>query len=921
MTALTLKSYQQTALDALGAFARAARIKGPVLAFAEQAGRPYNADAFGTELPCVCLRIPTGGGKTVLAAHAVPLLAREWCHVDAPVAVWLVPSDAIRQQTLKALQTPGHPYRAALTAAYGEQLQVCTLDEVAQIAPPDWGRTAVVVVATMQSFRVEDAGQRTVYSFSERLEPHFKNAQAQNDGRALASLHGLPDAVVTAADAAQDTSGVLQGFVGQPRWSLANWLALHRPVLIVDEAHNTKTDKSFTALQRLNPAFILELTATPLAHKTNVLYHVSAQELAAEDMIKLPIVLAEHPEGWPQAVFGAVQTQRKLEAEALKDEADGHGYVRPIVLFQAQNQGEEMPPEKLRSYLIDQLKLPENQIAVATGTTRGLEDMDLAARSCPVRYVITVQALREGWDCPFAYVLCSLQKMTSATAVEQLLGRVLRMPQARRRGREALNRAYAHVCAAEFSSAAHALADRLIHHMGFEALDVASMIAAPAAYPLFGDLLDDLSSQSVGEYFDQNTPLALIPPALIASNFEWVQPTPELLALAGAQVHTIAGTPQLVLAGHIAHGTEALMLAQVRGPKKQEQLREQVAQHNALVAASVAPSTRGAVFAPLPPLGYRTAAQEPLWPLDREAVLETVELDLLSPQAVQLPGFHVVQESDVFMIDLQGERVTLRHADVQQMPMDYGSSSVTADTLVQWLDQSLHKTLHEPLRGITQPQRRAYLAAVVNHQLHACGVPLVMLTQARFQLARNIALHVADLRDTAAQRQFRQRVLQQGEAGAWLVEPDWAHPHVFSTGRYPAPVATRYSGRYQFAKHFFPVLADLKDDGQEFQCAQLIDAHPKVRHWVRNLDTAPCGFALPTSRGRFFADFVAELVDGRVAVLEYKGAHLLNDPYEIEKSQVGALWAQASDGRAVFGWLTQQRAGQDVQQQLNAVLT
>ena len=231
-----------------------------------------------------------------------------------------------------------------------------------------------------------------------------------------------------------------------------------------------------------------------------------------------------------------------------------------------------MPPEKLRSYLIEELKLPSNQIVVATGTTRELDDLNLASRSCPVRYVITVQALREGWDCPFAYVLCSLQKMTSATAVEQLLGRVLRMPQARRRGREALNRAYAHVCAAEFSSAAHALADRLIHHMGFEALDVASMIAAPAAYPLFG------------EDFEQNQPLALTQQALIASNFEALEATPELLALPGVQVHTIAGAPQLVVARHIADSTEALMLAQVRGPKKQEQLREQVAQHNALVA-------------------------------------------------------------------------------------------------------------------------------------------------------------------------------------------------------------------------------------------------------------------------------------------------------------------------------------------------
>ena len=445
MPSLTLKSYQQAALDTLVAFARATATKGAALAFRELAGRPYHADAFG-EVPCVCLRIPTGGGKTVMAAHAVPLLAREWCASDAPVAVWLVPSDTIRSQTLHALQTFGHLYREELTAAYGEGLRVCALEDVAQIAPSEWGRQAVVVVATIQSFRIEDAGQRNVYSFSEAFEPHFKGV----DARRLAALQGLPDAMVSAEEATHGGKGVLRGFVGQPRWSLANWLALHEPLLIVDEAHNTKTDKSFTALRRLNPSLILELTATPVTASTNVLYHVSAQELAAESMIKLPIALAEHPQGWPQAVFAAVQSQRGLEAEALKDEAEGHGYVRPIVLFQAQNANDEMPPEALRRYLVDELHIPDNWIAVATGDTRELEGLDLNARSCLVRFVITVQALREGWDCPFAYVLCSLQKLSSASAVEQLLGRVLRMPYAQRRGREALNRAYAHVCEAEF---------------------------------------------------------------------------------------------------------------------------------------------------------------------------------------------------------------------------------------------------------------------------------------------------------------------------------------------------------------------------------------------------------------------------------------------------------------------------------------
>lgn len=89
---------------------------------------------------------------------------------------------------------------------------------------------------------------------------------------------------------------------------------------------------------------------------------------------------------------------------------------------------------------------------------------------------------------------------------------------------------------------------------------------------------------------------------------------------------------------------------------------------------------------------------------------------------------------------------------------------------------------------------------------------------------------------------------------------------------------------------------------------------------MRNLDTAPCGFVLPTSRGRFFADFVAERVDGRVALLEFKGAHLVNDPYEIEKSQVGALWASTSGKRAVFGWLTMAQDDKGLAQQLDAAL-
>jgi type III restriction enzyme len=891
MTTLNLKSYQQAALDVLGQFARAAQLKGPALAFGEVVGRPYNPDPFG-EVPCVCLRIPTGGGKTLMAAHAVKVLAQQWRATDAPVAVWLVPSDTIRSQTLKALQTPGHPYREALEVSYGAGVRVCVLEDLAHIAPIDWGQQAVVVVATIQSFRIDDTDKRNVYSFSENFERHFKGCDAQR----LRVLHGLPDAVVTADEAQADNSGVLRGFVGQPRWSLSNWLALHEPLVIVDEAHNTKTDKSFTALKRLNPSAILELTATPIPTKTNVLYHVSAQELAAESMIKLPIALAEHPQGWQQAVFAAVQTQRALEGEALKDEAAGNGYVRPIVLFQAQNANDEVPPETLRTHLNEELHIPLDQIVVATGETRELEGLELSSRTCKVRFVITVQALREGWDCPFAYVLCSLQKLSSATAIEQLLGRVLRMPYAKARGREALNRAYAHVCEARFSTAASALADRLINHMGFEALDVASMVVQQSLLPLF----------------DENQALAPVEAAQVATDFVAPSPSPELQNAAGIALVQVDGEQRAVVTGHISAAVEALLVAQVRGPKKQAQVRDKVTQHNALVAAQTAPALRGEHFPPIPTLGYRSTPQGQLWPLEREAVLEMVELDLLTPEAVQLPGFQVVEQSNTFEIYLKDSQVKLRAADASQIAFDYGSSTITADDLVRWLDQSLFQKLPE----FTQRQRSSYFAAVVDHLMHERGVPLVTLAKARFKLAQDIEARVGDLKDKAAKTQFRQLVLEE----AWAIEPDWAHPLVFEANRYPAPAGSRYTGRWEFSKHFYPVLADLKDGGEEILCAQLIDSQPQVKRWVRNLDTAPCGFALATSRGRFYPDFVAELVDGRIAIIEYKGAHLLNDPYEIEKRQVGELWGRTSRGKCLFGLITKDRNGLGVAGQLDLLL-
>ena len=86
---------------------------------------------------------------------------------------------------------------------------------------------------------------------------------------------------------------------------------------------------------------------------------------------------------------------------------------------------------------------------------------------CPIDFVITVEALKEGWDCSFAYVFCSVATVNSKKDVEQILGRVLRMPYAKRRKEAELNRAYAHVSRASWPNAVKQLHDRLVD-MGFE---------------------------------------------------------------------------------------------------------------------------------------------------------------------------------------------------------------------------------------------------------------------------------------------------------------------------------------------------------------------------------------------------------------------------------------------------------------------
>ena len=906
MPILQLKNYQQQALEALDKYLQAARISGARSAFEALTGFGYNTEPFG-ETPCVCLRIPTGGGKTLMGADAIGRMAREWpTGLLKPLVLWLVPSDPIRSQTLSALRTPGHPFRESLVQGVGEAVSVCDLDELAVLSPQDYAQRPVVVVATIQSFRVEDTDQRNVYAFSEKFEAHFRGAEAARVER----LRELPDAVVTAEDVTSAKAGreMLARFVGQPRWSLANWLALHEPYVIVDEAHNAKTERSFEALKRLNPTLILELTATPVPKRTNVLFHVSAQQLQGEDMIKMPIALIEHTRGWQAAVFDAVQNQRLLEAEAQQEEAATGDYIRPIVLLQAQNSTEPVNTEVLRQHLIEQLHIPEDQIKVATGTQRELEGLNLSARDCTVRYIITVQALREGWDCPFAYILCSVQSIRSATAIEQLLGRVLRMPYARKRSRPALNKAYAHVTESDTGLAANALADRLIDGMGFDPLDMSAMIAPQLPLGLQGDE----GAQDHGPLFASAPQL----PSLqvdVPANKPLPAHVQEAVARGQASVSTDGARQRIQWRGEVPGAVTEALVSMVRG-KQKEQLGQSIERHNAVVQGALAPSNRGEVFAVVPRLGYRLAgAQGELQLLERESVTEELELNLLA-EPVALPGFQMVEQGTLWEVYLDGARLRVGKDDAQQLPLDTVATTITEDDLTRWLAAELQHPTRNAARDVLPAHLRAFVMAAVRHLVNEQHLPLAQLARHQYPLMQKLALRIAELRDKAAKASFTQLVLD----GGWAVETSPQIGFSFESNRYPVPTNKLYRGKFKFSKHYYPVPADLEDGGEEWRCALAIDEHAQVKRWVRNLDSDPvAGFWLPTSSGRFYPDFVCELTDGRILVVEYKGAHLQGMPKEIEKAQVGRVWAANSGGRACFAWVLKTVEGRGVSQQLD----
>jgi type III restriction enzyme len=877
---MELKSFQHAALDTLKIYLERARILGdPEQAFIQTLRQrepdrnlpPYRMIQGLAGVPNVCLRLPTGGGKTLLAAHTIAEAGRSYLERDYPVVLWLVPTNTIRKQTAEALKKPSHPYRAAIDDAFEGRVSVFDIGDIAQIRPQDLTERVSVIVSTIQSLRITNTEGRKAYAHSENFEPHF-------------------------AHISENTPGLERSEDGRIKFSFVNLMAFHRPLVIVDEAHKAGTNLSFDMLAALRPSCIVEFTATPNNDPrsgSNVLFRASAVEVKAAEMIKLPIILTEHPD-WRSAIHDAIETRARL-ADTAKNDAR---YIRPLTLFQAQDKGQEVTVEVLKKYLVENENIPPERIAIATGEQRELDSINLFDPACPVEHIITVEALKEGWDCSFAYVLCSVANICSATDIEQLLGRVLRMPYAESRSNEVLNHAYTHVSSPRFGEGARMLADTLVEKMGFEPDEAAAnMLLRQAEIP---------GMYRNGNLFDR-------PPVLLQT----LDSAPDLTGLdadVAARVKVKEqpdGTVTVSIDGDIPEELEQKLLATAKSPERRATMRAAVHRHRIIRRNSISPAARGEKFA-VPRLYLYIQGK-------MEFVEEELILDLggwtLSNYAAELSlaEFAIRETAERWEVDLKGEKVVYRHLD-QTIQLELGLLKL------DWTDRQLSRWLDKECRqpDITQPVLLEFCRKVVAWLMEKRGLSLNELLRFKYQLAKALQQKIKAYRQQAYASGY-QTFLFGPKA---QVETSFADGFAFERDR-PYPAAWFYQGAYQFKNHFFGMVGELESKGEEFECAKLIDNLPQVKHWIRNLAGRPqTSFWLPTSTDRFYPDFVAQLQDGRIFVIEYKGAHLVDTQDTKEKQNIGELWAAKSGGKGLFLMAEKLNSqGRDTYAQILAAIT
>ena len=549
--------------------------------------------------------------------------------------------------------------------------------------------------------------------------------------------------------------------------------------------------------------------------------------------------------------------------------------------------------EDLRTRLTVDFGVPKDQIKIATGKLDELPSADeIKSPKCPVRIIITVQKLREGWDCPFAYVLCSLRETRSATAIEQIVGRVLRLPGAKDKQNPDLNCAYAFSVSDNIHEVLAELRDALEGN-GFTTAEAERIImpVTPGTLAL-GSQPRTITLEPGNE---MDTAVAAVQVAALGGKVKLDGKTGALtiiVPLDKQEAESLASCANTLEArAKIHEAVESVREAErAFGTGKPRQPSPYELRQNFIVPL-LCVEEEGDLF-----VFESTFLLEHPWRLgQKDATLAGTYNPLKRPSG--RAGLVDVNASNQVTAGLmareEGEDfVGTLHQQVMELG---GSSDWTVEMLIGWLDRRIDHA------DIPAGEAAVFLRKSILGLMAGFGIAdASALALDRYRLREQIENRIQSHREIERKNAFTNWLLPNSSLvvvesktinfAQMMYEPGWI-----------------YEGGFQFKKHYFGPkpgeLPDKRADGQlreEFKCAQYLDDLPEVKFWARNLSRRTTSFRLQTATDWFYPDFIALLHDGRVLVVEYKGKHLTQAPDTIEKGDIGTVWESRSCGKCLF---------------------
>jgi len=816
-----------------------------------------------TDVPNICYKVPTGGGKTFLAAASVKPIFDYLPSTAARVLVWLVPSEAILTQTLRALKDPHHPYRRRLNTDFGGRVEVYSKDELLtgqSFSPTIIADQLSVMVLSYDSLRSKKKDDRKVY-------------QENGNLTSFSTFLGNPEHPIENA----------------AKGSLAQYINQLNPVVIVDESHHATSSLSREMLTILNPSFILDLTATP-TESANVISYVSASELKLEHMVKLPVV-AYNRTSKEEVITDAIDLRCSLEKVANEARKQGGRYIRPIVLFQAEPRHKEDVTsfKKLREKLIA-AGIPKEEIAIKTAQKDELKNINLLSEECPIRYIITVNALKEGWDCSFAYILASVANRTSRVDVEQILGRVLRQPYATKvQDKSVLNMSYVLTSSNNFSETIRQIIEGL-NAAGFTKRDY--RIADDEGQLDLENVTDKISAEEA-ETPEQFSLLSVSDSGEDATTEEFLDFDESLVSVAveeravetslsNIDTHEVEGDSYSLPSKNVL---EMLNQAEEQESSYQQDIQKiannvevsfmEYSGEDSVKSYSVNEKFRDDISSLRIPQFFIKSEESDLFNLGNG------DYDLLQKESLNA-GFNLLTkdtsinlgavDEEMYLIDVKDQAdtpVTSRLGrEAQQMMREHFMNMSDEGKRYEAIEQ-IYQRVVKRINEIPDSQLKKYIERIVEG---FSAEDMLFYYENSHKIAEQVYAKIKRLLEEHRIEKFNTDL----ETESISVRESYALPDLI----FPKETVT-----YGISKSLYE--EEGKMNNLEMRCAERFSGLDNVKWWHRNIERK--GFCI-NGPINHYPDFIVETNNGHIVMVETKGAHLKNEE-SAQKLKLGKRWA------------------------------